>query len=136
PSGGDAVRQHEAALLMARVALDGLDAPISEEVVWLDECLHAMVTRSVAPPRRGVILLNAGAVGQIGPNRLHVVLARRLAAAGDLVLRLDVSGIGDSRVRAGAEENVVYSAHAIADVGMAVDWVRRNGAAEVAVVGL
>jgi len=134
--GGDAVRQREAALPMARVALDGRDAPISEEAVWLDECLHAMVTRSAAPPRRGVILLNAGAVGQIGPNRLHVVLARRLAAAGDLVVRLDVSGIGDSRVRAGAEENVVYSVHAIADVGMAVDWVRRNGVAQVAVVGL
>lgn len=134
-SDGDAQRR-EGGLLEARIALDGLDAPVSEEVVPLDECLHAIVTRSTAAPRRAVILLNAGAVGQIGPNRLHVVLARRLAAAGDLVVRMDVSGIGDSRVRVGAEENVVYSAHAVADVGIAVDWVRRSGATEVAVLGL
>lgn len=136
PSGGDTARRRDAVLLKPQVALGSIDAPICEEVVALDECLRAILTRSAAAPRRAVILLNAGAVGQIGPNRLHVVLARRLAAAGDLVIRMDVSGIGDSRVRAGAEENVVYSEHAVADVGIAVDWVRRSGVAEVAVVGL
>ena len=112
------------------------DAMVTEEAVALDDCLQAVVTRPAAAPRRAVVLLNAGAVGQVGPNRLHVVLARRLAAAGDLVVRLDISGIGDSRPRSGAGENVVYSAHAIADVGVAVDWARRAGATPVAVVGL
>lgn len=118
------------------VALHDEGASIIEEAVAIDECLRAIVTRPATVPRRAVILLNAGAVGQIGPNRLHVVLARRLAAAGDMVMRVDVSGIGDSRARAGAEENVVYSEHAVADVGIAVDWVRHHGIAEVAVVGL
>lgn len=130
------VAVHRRALLDSRAALGNPDAPIEEEVIVLDERLHAIVARPAVAPLRAVILLNAGAIGQIGPNRLHVTLARRLAAAGDLVLRMDVSGIGDSRMRAGAEENTVYSAHAITDVGIAVDWVRRSGIAEVALVGL
>ncbi|MEP6899792.1 MAG: hypothetical protein ABI870_14795 [Rhodanobacter sp.] len=112
------------------------EASVVEEVVVLDDCLFAIATHPAGKPRRAVILLNAGAVGQVGPNRLHVPLARRLATAGDLVLRLDVSGIGDSRSRSGADENIVYSEHAVADIGVAVDWVRRTGVAQVAVVGL
>lgn len=109
---------------------------VSEEVVRLDDCLVAMATRAAVSPTSAVILLNAGAVGQVGPNRLHVILARRLAAAGHLVVRFDISGIGDSDPRAGSAENVVYSTNALADVGIAVDWVRRAGAVRVAVVGL
>ncbi len=135
-SGGTPVTASGGALLDSRVDLGSVDAPLIEEVVALDECLYSIVTRSATAPHRAVILLNAGAVGQIGPNRLHVLLARRLAAAGDLVMRLDVSGIGESRARAGAEENVVYSEHAIQDVGVAVGWVRRAGVTEVAVIGL
>src|SRR5689334_20064244 len=44
--------------------------------------------------RTGVILLNAGVVHRVGPNRLYVTLARRLAQAGLTVLRFDHSGIG------------------------------------------
>jgi hypothetical protein len=42
------------------------------------------------------ILLNAGVLHRVGPHRLHVALARRLAAAGLPGLRLDLGGIGDS----------------------------------------
>ncbi len=108
---------------------------ITEEVVAIDG-LVGIATRPVGTPRRAVILLNAGAIRRIGPNRLHVVLARRLAAAGDLALRLDLSGLGDSPVRAGATDNVVYGEHAIADVGLAVAWARAQQATRVAVVGL
>lgn len=49
------------------------------------------------PPRRtAVILLNAGLVHRMGPFRLYVQLARRLAAQGYVVLRFDQSGLGDS----------------------------------------
>jgi pimeloyl-ACP methyl ester carboxylesterase len=118
----------------AELPIDGTS--VTEDVVWLDRELVGICSRMRAEPLRGVILLNAGAVPRVGPNRLHVPLARRLAARGDLVLRLDLSGIGDSPARPGADENVVYSDHAIRDVGIAVDWVRRQGAREVAVVGL
>jgi pimeloyl-ACP methyl ester carboxylesterase len=46
-----------------------------------------------------VILLNAGLIHHVGPRRLHVHLARRLAGRGLRVLRVDLSGIGDSESR-------------------------------------
>lgn len=46
-----------------------------------------------------IILLNAGLLHRIGPNRLYVKIARQMALAGFIVLRFDFSGIGDSRAR-------------------------------------
>jgi pimeloyl-ACP methyl ester carboxylesterase len=46
-----------------------------------------------------VVVLNAGIIHRVGPNRLHVALARQLAARGYDVLRFDLSGIGDSAPR-------------------------------------
>jgi pimeloyl-ACP methyl ester carboxylesterase len=50
-------------------------------------------------PRPGVLLLNSGLISRIGPNRLYVTLARRLAERGFTVLRFDLSAIGDSPAR-------------------------------------
>lgn len=49
-----------------------------------------------AAPAPAVVLLNAGVLHRVGPHRLHVLLARRLAAQGYTSLRLDLGGIGDS----------------------------------------
>ena len=109
---------------------------VTETLVTIDRELTAIASTRGAI-KRAVILTNAGAVYRIGPNRLYVELARTLAAAGDtLVLRADLSGIGDSRPRAGSAENVVYSDHAVADLGALVAWARGQGAREVAVVGV
>jgi pimeloyl-ACP methyl ester carboxylesterase len=43
-----------------------------------------------------VVLVNAGLLGRIGPFRLHVIIARRLAKLGLKTVRLDLSGIGES----------------------------------------
>ncbi|TDK28517.1 hypothetical protein E2F46_01100 [Luteimonas aestuarii] len=43
-----------------------------------------------------VVLFNAGLIHRSGPQRLHVDLARRLAARGFHVLRFDLPGIGDA----------------------------------------
>ena len=43
-----------------------------------------------------VLLPNTGLEHRVGPNRLHVYLARALADAGFPTLRLDLSGMGDS----------------------------------------
>jgi hypothetical protein len=52
-----------------------------------------------SPTRPACILLNAGVVHRVGPNRLYVRLARELASAGHVVMRFDFSGRGDSDVR-------------------------------------
>lgn len=49
--------------------------------------------------RPACILINAGLVHRVGPNRLHVEVARHLAARGYPAFRLDLSGRGDSEVR-------------------------------------
>ena len=46
-----------------------------------------------------VVILNAGIIHRVGPNRMFVGLSRRLAAAGRTVVRVDLSGIGDSEPR-------------------------------------
>ena len=48
-----------------------------------------------------VLFLNAGLLHHVGPNRLHVRLARRLSRLGITSLRFDLSGLGDSLARRG-----------------------------------
>ncbi len=89
------------------------------------------------PGRPAVLMLNSGAVHHIGPNRLWTRLARQWAARGVTVLRMDLSGVGDSASRPGAPDNVVYSAHAMQDVTDALAYLRNElGAGECHLLGL
>jgi dienelactone hydrolase len=45
---------------------------------------------------RAMVLVNAGFVPKYGPYRIYVQIARRVAARGCAVLRLDLGGLGDS----------------------------------------
>lgn len=60
---------------------------------------------SASPANSGIlpifIFLTAGLLHRIGPNRLHVHLARQLAQLGYSSLRVDLSGAGDSPRRTG-----------------------------------
>ena len=47
-----------------------------------------------------IVILNSGIIHRVGPNRMFVRLSRQLAVAGHLVVRFDLSGIGDSEPRA------------------------------------
>ena len=87
--------------------------------------------------RRAVILLNAGADYHIGPNRIHVNLARDWASRGYVALRMDLSGIGDSATRSDQPDNDVFPSAAIDDIRAAVELLRgRYRAADVTVFGL
>jgi predicted alpha/beta hydrolase len=84
-----------------------------------------------------VLLLNAGAVYHVGPNRLYVAFARHLARSGYVVLRVDIAGIGDSPVHKGEADNIVYSKFALDDLGKSIDYLRREwGVRDVRAVGL
>jgi pimeloyl-ACP methyl ester carboxylesterase len=49
-----------------------------------------------APAPMTLVLLNAGSVRRVGPNRMWVELARRWAARGVPSVRLDLAGIGEA----------------------------------------
>ncbi|MDB4969832.1 MAG: hypothetical protein JWN44_5521 [Myxococcales bacterium] len=109
------------------------------EFIDADRRLFGIVSTIATPPasRKGLLLLNAGSVHHIGSNRLYVTLARRWAALGHVVLRLDISGIGDSRPRPGQPENIVYTDDASADIAAALGFLRRQpGVVEVHALGL
>jgi len=113
--------------------LAGVAAGVQEHGVWLQGrgadsgvALFGIVSEP-APPAAGhaaatpvLLLVNTGPVHHVGGHRLYVALARRLAAQGQAVLRLDLSGLGDSPPRAGQAAGVVYGPDAVADVGVAV----------------
>jgi len=62
----------------------------------LSSALVRPTTLSSAEPGPALVILNAGVLHRVGPHRLHVTLARRIAAIGLASLRLDLGGIGDS----------------------------------------
>jgi dienelactone hydrolase len=73
-----------------------------------------------------IIMLNAGSIHRIGAHRLYVSMARRWAALGFQVLRVDLSGIGDSPVGAGAQENLTYPRDRAEDIAAAMDFLSDN----------
>ena len=82
----------------------------------------------------GLILLNAGLIHRVGPNRLYVTLARRLAALGFPCLRFDISGIGDSVI---AGRDMPISERALRDIRLAMDVVTQTvGCDRFVVMGL
>ena len=70
-----------------------------------------------------VVLLNAGIIHRVGPNRMYVFLARALATAGYTSLRFDHSGIGDSPNRVDALPPLES---ALSDIREALDWLATN----------
>ena len=77
-----------------------------------------------------VILMNAGSIHRVGPNRSFVRMARRWADLGYPVLRMDLSGIGDSPAPAGCVENLPYPRDAILDAQAAMTALAEQGIAE------
>jgi alpha-beta hydrolase superfamily lysophospholipase len=92
-----------------------------------DVRLVGVVTTPAAPrdgvDRVGVVLLNAGVVHRVGPNRLYVTLARRLSQSGLTVLRFDHSGIGDSETR---DDLMDFNQSSVAEAIAAMDWLARE----------
>jgi alpha-beta hydrolase superfamily lysophospholipase len=89
------------------------------------------------PERPAIVLLPAGAVNRCGPHRLYVTMARRWAALGFTVLRLDLSGIGDTPAPPDTAESLVYPRDGYDDIGAAIDFIAREaGTPRVILAGL
>lgn len=98
-----------------------------ERVAWFgeEESLVAIVTAPPVPrPVPGILILNAGVLHRTGPHRLHVHLARSLAVLGHRVVRLDLSGIGDSRALPG---RLTFRESSVADIKTTLDSLDAEG---------
>jgi alpha-beta hydrolase superfamily lysophospholipase len=83
-----------------------------------------------------VLMLNVGGNYRVGPNRVYVKLARELASAGYRVLRMDVAGIGDSRIEEGFSSESMYRSDAVADVRAAIAAMRQRGCDRIFLLGI
>ncbi|MFO1378711.1 MAG: alpha/beta fold hydrolase, partial [Steroidobacteraceae bacterium] len=72
------------------------------------------------------VILNAGIIHRVGPNRLHVELARTIAERGIPVVRVDLSGIGDSEPRS---DGLAPLEAALADIRETLDSIAARNAA-------
>lgn len=103
---------------------------VVESTVWYgpEAQLFAILSEPTATPTDvAVVMSNTGANSRVGPNRFGVTLARRLAARGHGVLRIDLGGVGDSPPEQGAGENVLFATRSIDDVRSAIDALAARG---------
>jgi alpha/beta superfamily hydrolase len=100
--------------------------------------LFGIVSRPTGAGRRttGILLANSGSVARTGPNRLYVTLAREWAALGYTVLRMDLSGIGDSPLHGDGQENHPYPNFASEDLEHGVLALRMCGVDRIVIGGL
>jgi pimeloyl-ACP methyl ester carboxylesterase len=104
-------------------------AMVKERVAWFggeDNLVAIISDPAVALPLPSILILNAGVLHRVGPHRLHVHLARRLAALGHRVARLDLSGIGDSRALPG---RMTFRESSVADIRATLDSLAAEGSA-------
>lgn len=96
--------------------------------------LVGVISESTAGDKPNVILLNAGLLHRIGPNRTYVTLLRRLCEQGYTGLRFDLSGIGDSPA---ATDGLPESESRIRDIREAMDMMaQRTGESRFVLGGL
>lgn len=87
-----------------------------------------------ADSRPAVLLLNAGLVHRVGPQRIYVKMARHLTILGFTVLRFDFSGIGDSKAR---RDHLPFVDSSVAETCAAMDWLHRlRGVERFMVIGI
>ena len=100
------------------------------------ESLIGIISDPVVAHRNGpaIIILNSGLLPRVGPNRLHVKIARELASVGFVVLRFDLSGIGDSKVRS---DNLPFEKSSKKETQEAMDFLTSvRGVQEFILMGI
>jgi pimeloyl-ACP methyl ester carboxylesterase len=101
--------------------------------------LSAIVVEPIDPlakPTVAVLLLNSGVERNIGPGRAWVSWSRSLAGAGHTVLRLDLSGVGNSGTWPGKPAFHTYRPETFDDVALGIAELRAMGHQKIVMVGL
>ena len=115
---------------------------LRERPVWIDT-EHGRLFGIQTEPVEGVttsicaVLVGAGALVHTGPSRNWVQIARRSAAAGLPVIRIDLSGVGESDGSAPGllDETNLYSSWRDIEVREVLDALQRAGLGERFVLG-
>jgi alpha-beta hydrolase superfamily lysophospholipase len=122
PEGAEPVREW-----LSRIGPDGIVGLVDEPV--------DLAARSTDRPLPWVVLVNVAAEHHIGPGRRWVEWARRWAALGYRVVRVDQSGVGDSPTRPGSQDDRAFAPEWIDDMRHVVTQLAADGA-RVGIVGL
>lgn len=97
---------------------------MKEQIIQLGPQRHLLgilcLPESVEVQRPVVVIPNTGVDHRVGPNRIHVEMARVLADAGYASLRLDLSGLGDSDLPSG------QGSDSVRDLRLAFDELQRR----------
>ena len=92
--------------------------------------------RGETVPGRVVVVGNAGIGPRHGHARFHVLLARRLAAAGIASLRFDFAGLGDSAAADSDAGTHIYATDRRPDIAAALDALQALGYSGFAAAGI
>jgi pimeloyl-ACP methyl ester carboxylesterase len=96
--------------------------------------LMGVLSRAADPGEVACLMFNFGVTHRVGPRRIQVKLARRLAQQGVASLRFDLSGLGDSQT---SETSQSFEEQALGDLRLACDQIEsRLGVRRVIVIGL
>ena len=118
------------------VAVSGMTYSEQAFLLGQRKTLVCIATQPVTPRTAdgpAVVILNAGIIHRVGPNRMSVKLARALASAGVPVLRFDLSGIGDSESRADGLSPLEAN---LSDIREVLDGLAARGATRFVLLGL
>jgi dienelactone hydrolase len=102
----------------------------------LDSGLLGVITRPTGRTSDALacVMFNFGVTHRVGPRRIQVKMARRLAQEGFATLRFDLSGIGDSQ---GADAALSFEEQATNDLRAALDEIEKHlGIRQVVIFGL
>jgi dienelactone hydrolase len=136
---GGAPATPRAPLMIAPNDRAAMPGGIEERAVWFgpDKRRFGILTTPIGrTPTRAALFVSSVFSYRIGPNRSNVHLARRLAAAGIACLRIDVTGVGDSRERAWVTPTHPYDEVAVDDALQAIEYLHDEKFSSISAVGI
>jgi alpha-beta hydrolase superfamily lysophospholipase len=127
----------EMALSIGPIGLFGIvtSPSFTDEEVSASSSRPADLTASPSSRLPTIFFFNPGMIDHVGPGRLWVELGRAWAKDGFRVVRFDLSGLGDSPVRAGQSPYVIYAPEAVEDVRDALNGILPDDPSNAILIG-